>query len=72
MENTSKIETVEEHCKHPDCKYRQHLGSGYATECCVYILFTHESRKDKISECTKYKPRQGRIKTSPYEMYEER
>ena len=66
MENTSKIETVEKHCKHPDCKFRQHLGSGYATEMCAYILFEHESRKDLISECTKYEP--GRIRVTPYDL----
>lgn len=64
------IETVEEHCKHKDCKFRQRIASGYATEICAYILFRHESRKDPISQCTKYEP--GRIRVSPYEQVEER
>ncbi len=45
------IETVKEHCKHPDCKYR---GKATLVESCDYILITHKPRGCSISECDKY------------------
>ena len=44
-------ETVIEHCKHKDCKYRQTMGKD---ACCVYILAKGTRRACKISECDKY------------------
>ena len=47
------IETVQEHCKHIDCKYR---SSIYYTPCCGYMLVTGEPRGCDISKCDKYRP----------------
>lgn len=49
------IETVEEHCKHEDCIYRQHIGRSFQTPVCMYAATEHQSRGCKISECTRYK-----------------
>ena len=65
-----EIETVKEHCKHPDCQYRTKLGSGYRTEICAYILYEYEPRRDPISQCTKYKPKEERMRISPYDVLE--
>ena len=51
------IETVAEHCKHEDCKYRGWLS--FIGECCYFMYYTGESRRCPISECDRYKP--GRI-----------
>lgn len=54
-----EIETVQEHCKHPDCRYRQNL-SNIHTPYCAYIIYEGVSRKCPISQCDKYKP--GKLK----------
>lgn len=47
-----EVETVDAHCKHPDCGYRCHLeGQSYY---CGYCLIEKHSRGCKISECDKY------------------
>lgn len=46
------IETVAQHCKHNDCKYRSTFD-GEA--CCGYMLITGKSRNCDISRCNKYK-----------------
>ena len=51
------IETVKEHCKHPDCKYRKLSG---VEETCDYILIMRRPRGCSISECDKYES--GKIK----------
>lgn len=48
------IETVNKHCKHKDCRYRQHVA--FLGECCLYMLYTGNSRSCDISECDKYAP----------------
>ena len=52
------IETVEEHCKHPDCRYRKRLT--WNGESCQYMLITGKRRGCEISECDKYK--KGKLK----------
>lgn len=47
-----EIETVVEHCKHPDCVYRN--GDGNKATC-DYILYEKRPRGCKISECDKYR-----------------
>lgn len=49
-----EIETVELHCKHPDCIYRIKLSGG-RYECCMYAAIEHQCRGCKISECDKFK-----------------
>lgn len=67
-----KIETVAEHCKHPDCVYRGHLASSnqYTVPCCDYILLEKRPRNCRISKCDKYKRgiRRNRINTHTYVM----
>ena len=53
-EHKDVIETVAEHCKHPDCSYRKVIQTGAWIPMCDYIGATGESRKCKISECDKY------------------
>ena len=45
------IETVKEHCKHPDCKYR---GKTTLIESCDYIMIARKPRGCSISKCDKY------------------
>lgn len=45
------IETVKEHCKHPDCMFR---GLFDGDPCCKYTLVTGRPRVCSISECDKY------------------
>ena len=47
-----KIETVLEHCQHPDCSYRKRINDY--TPYCDYIGAEGKSRKCRISECDKY------------------
>lgn len=50
------IETVDEHCKHPDCVYRMKLVHGYPMgEFCNYSGIMGRSRGCSISECDKYR-----------------
>lgn len=44
-------ETVKEHCKHPDCKYRRVFNSE---PMCAYLTITGKVRGCSISECDKY------------------
>lgn len=44
-------ETVREHCKHKDCKYRGRYSDG---EYCKYLLATGRPRGCDISSCDKY------------------
>ena len=48
------IETVSEHCKYRDCKYRGRLS--FVDEACFFMYYTGEPRGCAISECTRYKP----------------
>jgi hypothetical protein len=48
------IETVSEHCKHQDCRYRGRLS--FVDEACFYMYYTGEPRKCPISNCNRYKP----------------
>ena len=58
----NEIETVKEHCKHPDCHYRGKFGRD---DYCDYIGYTGTSRNCPISQCDKYKPREAnRCKTT--------
>ena len=45
-------ETVAQHCKHIDCRYRTTFN--YAP-CCGYMLITGKRRNCAISNCNKYK-----------------
>lgn len=54
-----EVETVNEHCKHTDCMYRGKVGT---TDTCDYIIYKHQSRGCKISECIRYK--RGRKKVN--------
>lgn len=45
------IETVSEHCKHIDCRYRTSI---YYAPCCGYMLITGKPRNCDISKCDKY------------------
>ncbi len=47
------IETVEEHCQHPDCYYRMKLDDS--CHYCGYCIVEYQLRGCKISECTRYK-----------------
>ena len=47
-----EYETVQEHCKHPDCSYRKTMSS--IIPYCDYIGATGKRRGCKISECNKY------------------
>ncbi len=51
----SDIQTVTEHCKHPDCIYRNHINLDGLIGFCDYISLTGHSRGCSISECTKYR-----------------
>lgn len=48
---SEQIETVKEHCRHKDCKFR---GSASGTPCCDYAIRRHQLRGCRISECTRY------------------
>lgn len=48
------IETVKEHCAHPDCMYRVKIGKG--DPICSYAEREHRLRGCDISKCDKYKP----------------
>lgn len=52
--NTEAIETVLEHCRHPECVYRSQIEGGN-TPICFYAVLAGQSRGCKISECDKYK-----------------
>ena len=52
---SEELETVLEHCTHPDCIYRGAIDAGY-TPVCLYAMHTGEARRCPISECDKYKP----------------
>lgn len=54
MQEKEVIETVLEHCKHPECIYRSFIDGGN-TPICFYAVLAGEPRKCKISECDKYK-----------------
>lgn len=47
------VETVSEHCKHPDCKYRGRLS--FVDDACFYMFYTGKPRGCDISKCDKYK-----------------
>lgn len=51
------VETVRQHCQHPDCKYR---STGGLQQTCDYLLMTKMVRGCKISECDKYEPDTGK------------
>lgn len=50
-------ETVKEHCRWRDCKYRTRFDSQPS---CGYMIITGRPRGCKISECDKYEP--GKVK----------
>ena len=56
------METIQD-CKHPDCRYNIKIG-GTGVRICNYLDGHYvetgiiEPRGCKISECTKYKPKQ--------------
>lgn len=54
MQEKEVIETVLEHCKHPECIYRSFIDGGN-TPICFYAVLAGEPRRCKISECDKYK-----------------
>lgn len=54
------IETVDEHCKHPDCVYRVKLDSN-PTFFCNYCVMENELRGCRISECTRYRAGTRRV-----------
>lgn len=54
------VETVREHCKHKDCRYR---GSINGVPWCMYLMVTDHVRGCDISSCDKYE-RGKRKKTS--------
>ena len=56
-----KQETVNTHCKHPDCIYRLHLDNYI--DCCYYAVIEYEARGCKISECTRYKKGTRKVKS---------
>ncbi len=60
-----EIETVLDHCKHPDCVYRLWLDKN--TPCCYYAAMENEIRGCKISECTRYK--RGKKSVRQTELY---
>lgn len=60
------VETVREHCKHKDCKYR---GSINGVPWCMYLFVTGNVRKCDISKCDKYEKGKLRI-TSTLGSYE--
>lgn len=66
-----EIETIKEHCKHPDCQFRTKLTIGNVTEMCAFMLYTGEPRRDPISKCTRYKPRTTHIRVTPWDVIEE-
>lgn len=45
-------ETVKEHCKHKDCRYRAKGATGI--EYCKYMIVTGKPRGCDISDCDKY------------------
>lgn len=51
---SEELETVLEHCTHPDCIYRGAIDAGY-TPVCLYCLYEYKARGCKISECDKYR-----------------
>lgn len=53
------METVNDDCKHVDCKWRGRFDSAPA---CMYMMITGKRRGCKISECDKYEP--GKVKIS--------
>ena len=53
------IETVAEHCKHENCRYRRRLS--FVDDACFYLYYTGNLRRCPISQCDKYKP--GKIRT---------
>jgi len=55
----NKVETVKEHCKHPDCRYRCKFDGNPS---CKYMIVTGKPRGCAISECDKY--RDGRVKVA--------
>ena len=54
-----EVETVKEHCKHPDCGYR--CVFDYGTPYCGYALIEKRSRGCSISECDKYTTKKKRV-----------
>ena len=59
------IETVDEHCKHKDCKYRGTImGLGFGTQWCMYFYITNKLRGCAISECDKYTTGKRKIKST--------
>lgn len=50
----NEIQTVAQHCKHPECIYRSQIDGGQ-TPICFYAALAGEPRRCKISECDKYK-----------------
>lgn len=53
------METVKEHCKHKDCKWRGRFDFQPA---CLYMMITGKRRGCRISECDKYEP--GKVKVT--------
>ena len=52
-DQTAKVETVAEHCKHKDCRYRARLS--FVDDACFYMFYTNKPRGCSISKCDKYK-----------------
>ena len=56
-----EVQTVNEHCRHLDCKYRGKMTSlGFGQEWCMYCYITGHPRKCEISKCDKYS--KGKLK----------
>ena len=51
-------ETVSEHCKHQDCRYRGRLS--FIDEACFFMYYTGVPRGCPISKCDRYRP--GKVK----------
>lgn len=52
--NPEIVETVLEHCRHPECIYRSQIDGGQ-TPICFYAVLAGELRGCRISDCDKYK-----------------
>ena len=53
QEKEELVETVAQHCKHPECIYRSQIDGG-STPICFYAVLAGEPRGCRISECDKY------------------
>lgn len=61
------IETVNEHCKHKDCKYRMMFDP--TSDYCAYCVIEKELRGCPISECNRYKRGGKRVTIDGYTLH---